>query len=75
MTHIEYDLLCEDCPELKLPPFMDIRPEFVTLLLKIDREEMITRRTAILLRRQGIETIQDYFDPMTLKDFNHESQP
>lgn len=65
MTRVEYELLSDQMPELKLPAHFTLRKEHVEFLETLSRDELIAARARVLL-------VADYIDNL---GFPHYSKP
>lgn len=51
MTRLEYDLLRDQEPQLRLPRWEFLQHQFQSLVGNLKRDELVARRTAVLLGR------------------------
>ena len=52
MNHIEYDMLRANRPELKLRSWYMLRPEWRQYVESLTEDQVIARRTGVLLARE-----------------------
>ena len=61
MSRVEYDLLVEERPDLKLPSwaYLEYSPMFIGLVKKLTREEVIAGMTRLILVGKWPKSIKD----------------